>query len=341
MAARLARAVSVIAVVTVMTGCTGSSRPAVSHPSIAALTAGQQLSPARARQVFTRFLAAFMRLEQSHSTALGALLMTGSEAKAQAFQPGATGPALTSLTRQRIFVPRLTGYPRWFVATGTQANGFATGFLFLLLQTARGAAWRDAVELYGFGTPHEQLPDLSGVALDAHGYATAVPATDASIAVRPADLSAGFSRYFNAAFGRPPGSAAPRGYSTFVLTAERAAEPTARRYGWRILDQLSPVHGPAYALRLADGGAAVIYLTSESFGWQAVSASADLSNPRSAISQTAVPDPFVARTLHITSVRVGLKIILTLVDEHLALDPVGQGTVADYFNGKSTDWTKR
>jgi hypothetical protein len=110
----------------------------------------------------------------------------------------------------------------------------------------------------------------------------------------------------------------------------------ARRYGWREIDQLRPASFPVYALRLANGGAAVVYATREAFGWRAISAHASLHAPRSAVNMLAAPDPYTLSLLRITAARVGLRIRFSTIDEHLAIDPaVHGGTVADFFNGKT------
>lgn len=299
-----------------------------------------QLSPAGARQIFGVFLAAYKHVEVTRDSAAGSRLVTGPEQAALKLQPsyGFTGPELTNLTDERVFVPRLSSYPRWFLVAGRQPfSGGAADFMFLLIQAAPGKPWLDTTELYDFGQPGQELSDLGDVATDTHGYATAVEPGDTSLSVAPGALSAGFSRYFDAAVTHP--GSAVSGYSSYIVPLDLAADRTSPRYGWRIADVLQAASAPVYALRLTDGGAAVIYLTRESFSWTAVSATATLSAPQSAYNATAVPFPSLTQALHVTSVRPGLRITLTELDEHLAIDPPGSGTVADYFSGKTIAWT--
>lgn len=323
-----------------VTSCGGGGQSATTtaSPGPAAAASGQ-LTPAQARGVFARFLTAFRRAEAARTRAAAATVLTGPELEDQNFQPGINGPAVQSLAGERVYVPRLTGYPYWFLATGRPPQGGSgTGFIFLLVQSAPRAPWLDAAELFGFGQPGFMLPDLSRVALDAQGYATAVQPGDTSLAVPPAGLSAGFSRYFDAAVGQR--GKVPAGYTCNLVPGILAAERAAPRYGWRIFDTEQPRNSPVYALRLTGGGAAVLYLTSESTGWQAASAAASLSAPQAAVYSGAAPPPQITqRALHLTSVRPGLRIAGTLLDEHLAMDPPRGGIVADYFNGKSTGWT--
>ncbi len=100
-------------------------------------------------------------------------------------------------------------------------------------------------------------------------------------------------------------------------------------------DSLAPDNQPVYALRLSGGGAAVIFVTREPFGWQAVSAAAaNRRAPQSAINIGAAPDPFIMQRLHARPVRTGERLTYTILDEHLAMDPAGSGTVRDFMEGK-------
>jgi len=329
-------------VLILITSCGGGGHSATTagSPGPAAAASGQ-LTPAQAQDVFARFLTAFRRAETAHTRAAAATVLTGPELEDQNFQPGINGPAVQTLAGVRVYVPRLTGYPRWFAATGHPPQAASSaGFIFLLVQAAPRAPWLDAAELYGFGQPGFMLPDLSRVALDAQGFATPVQRGDASLAVPPAGLSAGFSRYFNTALSHP--AAAPAGYTSNLVPGMRTAERAGSRYGWRVFDTEQARSSTVYALRLTGGGAAVFFLTSESTGWQAASAAATLSPPQAAVNGGAAPPPYLSRqVLHLTSARAGLRIIGTLVDEHLAIDPPRGGTVADYFNGKSIGWAAR
>jgi hypothetical protein len=315
-------------VVLTLAACTsGGQSSTVRAPSA-------QLTPAQARAAFDRFIPAFLSAQRSHNPQAELDLVTGAELPAVERLPSqALGPTVSGLTGERFYVPRLAGYPRWFVVTAN-APANQEKFFFVLVQAAAGARWRDATELYQLPGYPPALPDLSGVRLT-HGYATAVPASDPSLATAPSELPAGFSAYYDAAMSNPS-APAPTGYSNTLVPIVRAAIREAPRYGWREIDQLRPASFPVYALRLANGGAAVVYATRETFGWQAISAHASLHAPRSAVSMLAAPDPYTLSFLRITAVRVGLRIRFSTIDEHLAIDPaVHGGTVADFLNGKT------
>jgi hypothetical protein len=303
----------------------------VSHP---AGGPSSQLTPAQARTVFDRFVSALKQLQANRGDTAGSQLLTGPEKAAQDFWHGPVGPRLTQLTARRVYVPRLGGYPRWFLASG-QASGRATRFVFVLVQSSRRTGWQDATEFYDLGLPGG-FPDVSQIAVDAGGYATAVAAGDPALAVRPGAVAAGFCRYYNAAANHRGRTPATTVYSSNLLPQILAGERMAPRYGWRMSDRLVPANQPLYALSLSGGGAAVIFVTREKFGWQAVSAAtANQRAPQSAINVGAVPDPSFLRALHARPVRTGERLGYTVLDEHLAMNPAGNGTVSDFMEGKA------
>ncbi|HVB43613.1 MAG TPA: hypothetical protein VNF47_13025 [Streptosporangiaceae bacterium] len=326
-------ALASLAVLLVLPACGAAGRPR-SGPLPSA-----QLTAAQARIAFGRFLPAFRSAQHSHDPQAELDLVTGAEVPAVEQLPGqALGPKVPALTSVKYYLPRLDGYPRWFIATGS-APAYGERFLFLLVQAAPQAGWREATELYELPGYPPVMPDLSGIAVDSHGYASVAPASDASLVTAPNALSAGFARYYDAAVGQAA-SRGPAAYSDAIIAMERTAVRSAPRYGWRFTDELRPASFPVYALRLADGGAMVIFATREAFGWQAISARATLKAPRAAVGIGAAPDPYTIRLLRITSVRAGLRVMFDVIDEHLATDPAGQGIVADFFNGKITAITK-
>ena len=77
-----------------------------------------QLTPAQAHVAFARFLPAFRSARHSHHQQAELDLVTGAELSAVQRLPGlALGPTIPALTGKRFYVPRLTGYPRWFFVT--------------------------------------------------------------------------------------------------------------------------------------------------------------------------------------------------------------------------------
>jgi hypothetical protein len=322
---KVAAAATTVLMLVTLPACAASGHPAAVPSS--------QFTPAQARIVFDRFVTALKQLQAHPAGTPGSQLLTGPEKVAQDFMHGPVGPAITRLTGQRVYVPRLSGYPRWFLATG-QASGAAARFVFLLVQSSHRTGWQDAAELYDLRLPGG-FPDVSKIAVDAGGYATAVAAGDPSLAVPPGAIAAGFSRYYDAAVRHAGQTPATPVYSSNFLPQALAGERAAPRYGWRMSDSLAPVNQRLYALRLSAGGAVVIFVTRERFGWQAVSAaSANRRAPQSAINIGAAPDPFILRGLHARPVQTGERIAYTILDEHLAMDPKGSGAVSDFMEGK-------
>lgn len=85
-------------------------------------------------------------------------LSTGPEISAQAFRTGFL-PVPGKLSGERFLVPYLTGYPRWFIAVGSARRQRA--FMFVMVQQAAGAGWREAAELYDLSSPPDILADLN------------------------------------------------------------------------------------------------------------------------------------------------------------------------------------
>ena len=60
------------------------------------------------------------------------------------------------------------------------------------------------------------------------------------------------------------------------------------------------------------------------------SSALSVAAPQAAVDSGAAPPPQITQqALHLMSVRPGLRIVGTLVDEHLAMDPPRGGIVAD------------
>ena len=137
---RVAAAATALLVLVAVPACAGSGHPAGVSSS--------QLTPAQARKAFDRFLRELKQLQANRIGTSGGQLLTGPEGAAQAFMHGPVGPSLTQLTGRRVYVPRLSGYPRWFVAVD-QASGRVARFVFLLVQSSRRTGWPSAPGVWG------------------------------------------------------------------------------------------------------------------------------------------------------------------------------------------------
>lgn len=228
--------------------------PGTAAPSRAAQGA---LTMAQASQVLAAYTTANNTANAQRSDALLAAIETGSSYaidaglyRVQQAENAAPYPAFGPREEQ-YYIPRETGYPRWFVALVTNADlatpAKSTGTEYLLFtQAGPGAAWKNAMEPYvvtGATFP--------AVALDADGLAT--PVTAATALAVPADQIAQVtaSSLDGAGGGRvpSPGNLADLKDRSFWLGNLPASS---------VSDTHTP-SGPVYGLRTADGGALLFY----------------------------------------------------------------------------------
>jgi len=332
---RGAAAVSVLAAVLLLGACTSTGHPGAG-PSANHAQRAQQLTIAQARRAFGAFLPRFMRLPVEFSAGEARSLTMGAELQAQLFFKGGSGPAITQLTDQTFYVPRLTAYPRWFLAAGRQrGDSSPAGHLFVMVQSARLAPWKTAMALYDLGSSAGMLHQLAAaITLDAQGYAEAVPPGDPSLDVPPSAMSATYASYLDGEASQAVRwlfQAGPNTTGYISLTREIARG--AGRYGWRDTDHQAAAPPPVYALRLNTGGAIVIFATDETVGWDAESSAASLPAQPSGPAANYVPPAFVVQDLGVTSVKAGMRLSVTAVDRVLAfVQPKGIGFIYPLIN---------
>jgi hypothetical protein len=318
-----------------LTGCAGAGHPAAHPGATGSGQAGQQLTVAKVREVFDAFWPRFEQLAVDYSPGAARRLTAGAELQAQLFFKGTSGPTITRLVNESFYVPRLTGYPRWFWAAGQQAGSGAAGHLFVMVQSASSAPWQTAMALYDLDSSARMLHYLaSAITKDAQGYADAVPLSDRGVAVPPSAMSATYASYLNS-----QGTQAVRRLfqpglnTTYFISVDREVFRGAGRYGWRDTDLQAPAPLPVYALRVSTGGAVVIFSTYDTAGWTAVSSSAPLPAQPSGIEGNYVPPGFVVQDLGLTSVRAGTRLTVTAVDRVLAfVQPHGVGSINVLIN---------
>jgi hypothetical protein len=292
-----------------------------------------QLTVGQARNIFTAFLPKFEKLARDPSVV--SQLTTGPETSAQTFDKGIdAGPVPGKLSGERFIVPPLTGYPRWFIAVGSARSQQA--FMFVMVQQASGAGWREAAELYDLSSPPQILSDLSLDQLQASGYVSPVPANDASLTIEPSALSAGYALYLNDhGHGPQRPNFLPGGYTTDYAKNQQQLAAGAPTEGWKITYRHAALNEPTYALWLSNGGAIAIFYTTETVSWTAMSSSA-------VISSTYSPPSEVLSQLGISAARPGLRVSATVVEENLAfIGPAGMAGATIVVNdGKPTSVAK-
>jgi hypothetical protein len=247
--------IGAVVIVGALSGCSGGGGSAA--PARAAGAAA--LSRQQAQQVLSHYQAGIDKADQALDAKALTALETGPQlqmdtaayklhraTKQKYAQVGYTAPA--------FFIPRLTGFPRWFAADATDPKAKLHHAL-LFTQQSASAPWLLAADpIEPSGTP------LPGIALDSAGLATPVAGT-AALAVAPARLAAAHAELLTAGPKSPSAKALATGNQTSrAFTALQQARSGFGRLGVNLTTQFQPAGQPVYALRTKDGGAVVWYV---------------------------------------------------------------------------------
>ncbi|MGW2487543.1 hypothetical protein ACWCV9_10020 [Streptomyces sp. NPDC001606] len=272
--------------------------------------------PAATRAETTRALTAFTdaynKADKAYDSSLDAPYVTGPFGDVDAARlkaghtnspSGNSGHVPLKLTDVKITIPKKAGWPRWFVADAK--GNIATGYRWLLVFTRGDLGERWRVSYLTLVRPGAVPAFTTGD----DGFAEAVPADAAGLAMKPAELSKAYTGYL-----KNGGSGFAEGPFTSGLRAGRTHQ--AKRPGLvrQYLDQ--PLDHGAYAplaLRTADGGALVFFSTHH-------------FEKQTAAQGTSVP----AQTKDVQALTQGeIKQSLTLesVAGDVAVDPAGGGQV--------------
>jgi hypothetical protein len=313
----------------VLAACSGS--PA--HP-----TAYTQLSVSQAYSDYAEFLPQFADLP-AHPGNIDRLT-TGPETQViTASDGGIPGPNVSGLAGTRIVVPKLTRYPRWFVAAGSTTSN--EGVLFVLVQHAAGEPWRETAELYDLGNEAQIMPDLAAAGFG-DTVTTTVPGTGASLAIQPSQLPGAYAQYLNdRGTGSQRGQFQAGPYTSGLVSLEQTAAAGATPDGWKYSETEAADGLPEYTLSVPDGkGAAVIFFTVDTVTWTATSAKARI--PSASYTGLAEPPHSMLEALGVTSVHAGLRVSVKAIDENLAIiGPAGSTGVTIAANsGRTFSLTK-
>jgi hypothetical protein len=158
-----------------------------------------------------------------------------------------------------FYVPALEGYPQWFVVAVPRSTvtsgraGPAVDTLMLFARAKKSVPWT----LSGSAVLDRPLP---AIALDADGYADAVSTTDSALLLRPDVVGATQAAVADDGPASPAAAVIGAGPYTTGLYAAQAARATAERArGLRYQWLLQGARYPQVGLRLAEGGALVMY----------------------------------------------------------------------------------
>ncbi|MGW1888804.1 hypothetical protein ACWCP6_00875 [Streptomyces sp. NPDC002004] len=256
---RLGRRVPAAATVTVL-AATASGCVTV-HGEREVIPAATRTEAARALKSFTT---AYNKADKAFDPALDASRVDGAlgdinQAGLKAKHAGNPGgnPDFSPLvlTDAKFTVPRMAGWPKFFLAD-TESNRNADPkhpdrWLVVFTRSGPDAVWEAT---YLTIVPPAKVPSF---AEDGKGWARPVSPDSTALAVAPRDLSPGYARYL-----ADGGDAFAPGQHTSQWRAQRKKNATRPGLSTQYIDQ--PLSGGAYApvgLRTTDGGALVFFAT--------------------------------------------------------------------------------
>lgn len=268
---------------------------------------------AEAATALTAFTDAYNRADKTYDSSVDAPYVTGALADIDSARltaghvnspSGNTHHIPLALTDVHLTIPKKAGWPRWFVADAKGNKGGDFRWVLVFTRGDLGERWQVAyLTLMAPGT----VPEFT---TDKDGWAEAVPADSAQLAVRPDELSRQYTAYLKSG-----GKGFADSRNTSGLRADR--RKAAKRPGLvrQFIDE--PLgHGDyaPLALRTRDGGALVFFTTHH---YQKQTAATGTSVP--------VPDKDV---LALTKGEVKQSLMLESVANQAALDPpAGRGPV--------------
>jgi hypothetical protein len=233
-------------------------------PSDPVAHASHSLSLAAAKTVYSSYLVASDAAAATGDKAQALSIVTAAQwaqVKAQYTALASTG---TPVPRYRygqptFYVPALASYPQWFVVAAPRRTdtggrlGPAVSTLMVFARAKQTLPWT----LSGTAVLGQPLP---AIARDSDGYAIDVATTDPSLLVRPDVVGATQAAVVDDGPASPAAAVVSDGPQTsglYAAQAARAAAEQARGLQYQWLLQGAPF--PQFELRLADGGALVLY----------------------------------------------------------------------------------
>ncbi|MET9776056.1 hypothetical protein ABZ023_17680 [Streptomyces sp. NPDC006367] len=297
-------AVSVCALMLTASGCV------VVHGEREVLPAATRAEAAKALEQFT---AAYNKADKAYDGSLDAEYTTGAlaaidQARLKAGRVNNPGgnPSHTplELTDAKFTIPKKAGWPRWFLADAAANKGGTSRWLLVFTRNGLEETWEVAyLTLVAPG----KVPDFR---TDEDGWAEAVPADAAGLAVPPASLSKEYATYLE-----DGGKTFADGTHTSAwreLREKRAVRPgLVTQY---IDEPLTDGDYAPLALRTKDGGAMVFFATRH-------------FEKQTAAQGTSVPVPN-KDVQALTEGDVKQSLTMEFVSAEVALDPAGSGQVS-------------
>ncbi|MFI6013932.1 hypothetical protein ACIBAG_34870 [Streptomyces sp. NPDC051243] len=267
---------------------------------------------AEAAKALEQFTTAYNKADKAYDSSLDADYVTGAlsdidaaRLKAgKAVSPGGNAAHTPlKLSDIKFTIPKKAGWPRWFLADAAGNKFGSARWFFVFTRHSLDEPWEAA---YLTLVAPDDVPKFK---TDKDGWAEAIPANSAELAVPPGDLSKAYASYL-----KDGGDAFAPGRHTSGWRADRAKD--AKRPGLvsQFIDE--PLTNGDYAplaLRTTDGGALVFFTTR-------------YYEKRTAYAGTSVPSPGKAVEA-LTKGEIKQSLTMEIISTEVALDPKGSGKV--------------
>jgi hypothetical protein len=218
-------------------------------------------TPASALKVFNAYVTAERVATANQDQPLATEITSSaqySQVSVNYFVAAVTGRPVTSPTygKPTLYVPKLTTYPQWFMATApVSGKGQAAGTALMVFDRSDAAA--------SWALDNSVLLDKDAPALNVavkDGYATALRTTDTELQFRPDEVGAMQASVVDEGPHSPAASVVAAGpLTTGIWQASQAMAVQARAQGNYYSWELEGSTYPFFALSTTDGGAIVVY----------------------------------------------------------------------------------
>ncbi|MEU6380898.1 hypothetical protein [Streptomyces sp. NPDC046909] len=262
---------------------------------------------AEAAKALEQFTTAYNNADKAYDSSLDADYVTGPLADIDSARLKAgkvTSPAGNAnhsplkLSDVTYTIPKKAGWPRWFLADAGANKGGAARWLFVFTRSSLDDPFQ--VAFLTLVAP-DDVPEFS---TDQDGWAEAVPANSAELAVAPRDLSPDYATYLE----KGEGKAFADGTHTSGWRTQRVKDAKQPGRATQYIDE--PVTDGDYAplaLRTKDGGALVFFTTRHYV-------------KQTAYAGTSLPDQNAAVDA-LTTGEVKQSLTMEFVSNEVALDP--------------------
>jgi hypothetical protein len=267
---------------------------------------------AEAAKALKQFTNAYNKADKAYDSSLDADYTTGALADIDAARlkaghvnspDGNSGHSPLEFDDVTYTIPKKAGWPRWFVA---DAHGNKGGDERWLLVFTRNSLSEPFQVAYLTLVAPDDVPKFT---TDKDGWAEAVPANSAQLAVSPGDLSQDYATYLKSG-----GTVFADGAHTSGWRTDRK-KSTKPGLATQYIDE--PLVNGDYAplaLRTADGGA-MVFFTTRYYAKQTAAVGASVPTPNQDVKA-------------LTKGEIKQSLTMQFVSNQVALDPAGTGKVS-------------